>query len=177
MLTKKKLLLSSAKNTAEYIRKNGGGNFAGFILNIIRRIDKQQLENEQKPQQLWHVLFNIKNANIDLIGGGKSIKQSYVNFVDDYLKIRRVHNEYRPGNKDFDNFNLDEINYVFAWVKRLVKDEDSRKSEQRPDKNVKNMHPIRNKTRYGGAKNKNGFEPFNTQISEQLRNLKIDNNK
>ena len=60
MLTKKKLLLSSAKNTAEYIRKNGGGNFAGFILNIIRRIDKQQLENEQKPQQLWHVLFNIK---------------------------------------------------------------------------------------------------------------------
>ena len=33
-----------------------------------------------------------------------------------------------------------------------MKDEDSRKSEQRPDKNVKNMHPIRNKTRYGGAK-------------------------
>ena len=29
-----------------------------------------------------------------------------MNFVDDYLKIRRVHNEYRPGNKDFDNLNL-----------------------------------------------------------------------
>jgi len=42
MFMDKKILLACAKNTTEYIKNNNGGNFTGFIVDIIRYVNKQK---------------------------------------------------------------------------------------------------------------------------------------
>lgn len=89
MFMDKKILLACAKNTTEYIKNNNGGNFTGFIVDIIRYVNKQKMDSKQKAGQLWRILFNVKNSNIEIIGGGKSIKESYIKFIDEFLCIKK----------------------------------------------------------------------------------------
>ncbi|NLU25614.1 MAG: hypothetical protein GXX00_00395 [Hungateiclostridium thermocellum] len=171
MFIDKKILLACAKNTTEYIKNNNGGNFTGFIVDIIRYVNKQKMDSKQKAGQLWRILFNVKNSNIEIIGGGKSIKESYIKFIDEFLCIKKIQNEYKPQNADFCSLDLDEISYVFAWVRRLVKYEKEKV-------NMEEQKYVKNDVKHGRGKRESEkrekekyIEPFNTQLAEQLKKL------
>jgi len=52
--------------------------------------------------------INVKNSNIEIIGGGKSIKESYIKFIDEFLCIKKIQNEYKPQMRTF---------AVLIWMK------------------------------------------------------------
>ncbi|AGC67346.1 hypothetical protein Cst_c03220 [Thermoclostridium stercorarium subsp. stercorarium DSM 8532] len=201
MLRNKKTLLECARNTAEYIKKNGGGNFAGFIVDIIRYVDRQDRDSEQKVKQLWQILFSVKSSNIEIIEGGSAVKESYIKFIDEYLGIKKSQNEYIPANTDFNDLSLEEIFYVFAWVRRLTKEEKQGKKDKNKVPDGKRTFNGRNERRfdrnnvkadnkkayysnekhsgkrkdydnaYGNGKGREQSEPFNNTIAEQLRKI------
>lgn len=111
MLRNKKTLLECARNTAEYIKKNGGGNFAGFIVDIIRYVDRQDRDSEQKVKQLWQILFSVKSSNIEIIEGGSAVKESYIKFIDEYLGIKNHKMNISPPIP---------ISTILAWKKYFM---------------------------------------------------------
>lgn len=179
MLMGKKRLLACAKNTAEYINSIGGGNFAGFIVDIIRFANKQYVDNEQKVGKLWEILFNVKNTNIEIIGGGNSIKEAYIKFVDEFLRIKKAQNAYKPQNPDFDKLTHEEIYYIFAWVRRLLTKEKSKLETQRHEIIYKDTSEYgeqdKNNNKKSNQNRNKDQKPFNSSMAEQLE--KLSNNK
>jgi hypothetical protein len=129
MIKNKEALLLCAENAAQYLNEIGGGKFIAFILDIIDFVERQNKSSQQKTQQLCEILYNVKHSNIEILGGGKSIKNSYVQFIDEFLKITKTQNGYKIANHDFKDLTIDELHYVFAWIRRLVK-EQSERTEQ-----------------------------------------------
>jgi len=200
MLRDKKALLACARDAAEYINNTGGGDFSGFILDIIRYVDKQnqqQLDGKNKLQKFWQILYNVKSTNIEMIGGGKSVKKSYMSFIDDFLGIEKIQDRYEIKNEKLVNLDFNEIYYVFAWVRRLAKkgtknekDEnveqmrykgaEQRKYEERGKYNRSksnmrydnNINLNSNLKSNGNKKHDKNYEPLNTQLMDQLKKYK-----
>lgn len=174
MIRDKRDLLICADNTSNYINREGGGSFIPFILDVIDFLDRRDMDEEKKVGQLWEILYNVKNSNIYVLGGGKTLKDSYIHFIDDFLKISKKNNRYEISNDNFVDLSIDELHYVFAWVRRLTKD---REVTSRSKKNWRNAKPkvYQNK---GNRKDKHKKDSikggFNSQLFDQLKDLKID---
>lgn len=104
-IEKKKDLLSLAEALSVDINKANGGNFTPKIINAIKIVQKYDDISMFKK-----VLNSFKKTSF----GGNKEKIAYSNFVDNTLKKE----EYKQINE----LNLSELEYVFSWVRRLVKE-------------------------------------------------------
>jgi len=96
-----------------------------------------------------------------------------------------MQNKYICENTFFNNLNIEEIYYIFAWVRRLVKEKPVKKSEEKIDYSSKSYAEYEGKREYRnvnkdnhGKRNKQKrYESFNNQFAEQLKNyMEINNN-
>lgn len=176
MIRDKRDLLTCAENTSYYINNIGGGSFIPFILDIIDFLNNQDIDEEKKTEQLWEILYNVKNSNIDVLGGGKALKESYIHFVDDFLKISKVNNSYKTSNDNFADLSINELYYVFAWVRRLTKDREVSKREKKSRHRAKPNANVHKSKKYGKNKNTENSinKGFNSQLFDQLKDLKVD---
>ncbi|NLO82723.1 MAG: hypothetical protein GX094_06665 [Clostridiales bacterium] len=176
-------LLNCAERAAEYISAGSDENsttFISFIEDMIRVVYEQKDADERNPASLYRILYNVKNSNMEVLGGGRRLRQSYINFVDGFLRISKVSGEYRPANKEFADLSLDELAYVFGWIRRLAKARaetmrqgdidriDNRTSQRRSGRYVEESHSSKRQKRGRADKGRNGEGPFNTQMLEQL---------
>lgn len=186
MVRDKEALLACAENTTKYINQMGVGSFIPFIIDIIDFLDKDAMEEEQKVQRLWEILYNTKNSNLDILGGGKSLQESYTRFVDDFLNISKSNRGYQIDNEDFRDISLDELYYVFSWIRRLTKVAET--GGRAADVGVKNRsfkstssskHSKRRNRRGSNKRNevpskRDAGRGLNTQLYEQLKDLNFD---
>ena len=182
----KQELLSCAESAAKYISDGSDKNsigFISFIEDMIKVVDAKKDPNDRDPAPLYRILYNVKNSSMDVLGGGKSLKQSYVNFIDFFLQVSKVSDEYRPANKEFAELDLDELAYVFGWIRRLSKawteterqsgggrrdnrDRGSERTGRRGDKPRFSRDRRRDRSSY----DRGSEGQFNTQLFEQLKN-------
>lgn len=194
MVKDKEALLLCAENAAKYLNEKDCGNFVAFILDIIDFVKKQNEDEHQKIQQLCEILYNVENSNIEILGGGKSIKIAYTQFIDEFLNITKTKNGYEIGRHDYKKLTMDELHYVFAWVRRLVKEQSTQmkqsdrkhdKSDIKHEKGKGKYQDYRNHNEAKGQKHKSkktkqagkkAYEtvsdgPLNTQLADQLESL------
>jgi len=113
----KQELLSCAESAAKYISDGSDKNsigFISFIEDMIKVVDAKKDPNDRDPAPLYRILYNVKNSSMDVLGGGKSLKESYVNFIDSFLQVSRVSDEYRPANKEFAELDLESLPMCLA---------------------------------------------------------------
>lgn len=179
---KKKEILMFAESTAKAVTESGSGGFASFILNIIDFVDKQKKSEHEKMQQLCKILYNVKKSNIETLGGGESLKNSYVKFIDDYLQIKNVNDEYAVMNKTYSQFSLKELHYIFAWVRRLTKgksgdiasDTDNSRNKHSVESSKSNISENDQKHNYKEHRNENRNK---SNISDNRRQSEKAHNK
>ncbi|MFO7295225.1 MAG: hypothetical protein C0P72_004300 [Clostridia bacterium] len=162
----KEELLICAEHAADYIVKSGSTGFVSFILDMINIVREKKEPEDQKLQSFYKMLYDVRDSNLEVIGGGKSLKKAYNGFIDGFLKIsKKSPLKYEIGNEEFRELNLEELYYVFGWVRRLVK---AREYEMRSNSKNRNECPD---AQHGRGRKVNGGI-FNTQLQEQLKKLK-----
>lgn len=152
----KKELLEAAEKAIEFIRNEGSGNYIPVICDMIELAKEKEIDKNEQKQIFLEIIYNIKNSNIDtVLSGGKAIKNSFKDFINNYLCIKKINNQYIIENSNFKDLDINELEYVFLWIRRLVKN--SSKKE-----NKKNKKKHRNNNDYKKYLKKEKFEnkPF-----------------
>ncbi|SFP77045.1 hypothetical protein [Caldicoprobacter faecalis] len=157
----KEQLLLCAESAADYINQTGGGGFVSFILDMIDFVSETEQHDIEKVQNLYEILYNVKSSNMEVIGGGNRLKRAYVDFIENFLKLSKVSaypNKYNVDNEEFRDLSLNELHYVFGWVRRLIKaqgssrlDEEDRRRHEK--KQARNMEDSSCNNRYGNPRN------------------------
>ncbi|MBM7582860.1 hypothetical protein JOD02_001729 [Caldicoprobacter guelmensis] len=118
----KEELLICAEHAADYIIKSGSTGFVSFILDMINLVREGDKPEGEKLQHFYKMLYDVRNSNLEMLGGGRSLKEAYSSFIDGFLKIsKKSSSKYEMNNGEFGELNLNELYYVFGWVRRLVK--------------------------------------------------------
>ncbi|MCM8901250.1 hypothetical protein KVG29_08450 [Caldicoprobacter algeriensis] len=198
MSKSKEELLICAEHAADYIIKSGSIGFVSFILDMINAMRERKEAEAEKLQGFYKVLYDVRNSNLEILGGGRSLKEAYSGFIDGFLKISKKSppNKYEMNNEEFRELNLNELYYVFGWVRRLVKAQQPKRHNNREDnRNIHDILPsMGHRGSVGGARQQRGFERssadvpqssrrhgrdtqgdngmFNTQMQEQLKKFK-----
>lgn len=141
----KKELLKIAEVIAKDINNQGCGNYVPKIINSIKIA--KRYDDRSKFE---FVLKEMKKISF----GGKSETFGFFDFVDTLSKKR----EYRLAE-----FNLDELEYVFSWVRRLV----NKEIKQRPNFNG-NYRYNKGSNNYTKSSNKN--DNYNKQKDRRNSN-------
>ncbi|ADQ42016.1 hypothetical protein Calkr_2593 [Caldicellulosiruptor acetigenus I77R1B] len=118
MKDKKELLEIAKKIKSELSSSN-----SSFISDIVSFIIASKIEKNSKEEQLKRFLeflwFCTKNPNV--LGGGNTKKNGFKKFIEDYLKLKKENGNFILGNGDFSCLDIDDLFFVFAWAKRVVK--------------------------------------------------------
>ncbi|HHW68111.1 hypothetical protein [Defluviitalea raffinosedens] len=162
-MNNKEMLLEAAERAAEFINKNGYSNFISTIQAILS-VAKHSCKNEyEQKQKFYKLLYSLKNSfQMEIMSGGKEIKNGFRQFLDQYLKLKKE-KEYIVENEDFKDCSMEEIEYILGWTRRLIKDD--RVSPQNTySKNIKSYPQkgkLKNKEEAIGSPIKNAFKGLN----------------
>lgn len=184
----KEEFLLCAENAIKYINQIGDGGFVGFILDMIDFVAETNQPDVKKLQTLWEILYNVKSSDVEFLSGGNRLRRAYVEFIEKFLGISGGGDGYRINNREFGDLTLDELHYVFGWVRRLLKAQSGSDFRSADDKKIAehnnrigdNKRPNKNISHDGKNQNHKNFkndnfkkgqgEFFNTQMQEQLKN-------
>jgi len=167
---RKEQLLLAAEHAADYINKTGSGTFVSFILDMIACVSETAKPDADKVQDLYKMLYHVKSSSLESLGGGRRLKQAYIDFVDNFLRLSKAQHgsaKYSVRNEEFNGLSLSELHYVFGWVRRLVK------AENIPARSSVNKSPQKYREEAAGnhsMKANDGL--FNTQLRDQPEKLK-----
>lgn len=147
MLKNKKELLLCAEDAADYIIKSGSTGFVSFILDMIKTVQQGDKSEAEKLQDLYKILYDVKNSNLEVLSGGRSLKEAYRNFIDGFLSIsKKSPSKYEMKNEEFKDLCLNDLQYVFGWVRRLVKAKETGVRNNREENG--NTYSVRQLGRY-----------------------------
>lgn len=145
-IERKKELLRLAESLTKDIVNLGGGNYISKVLSSIRICKKNY--NREK---LDNILRKMKNTDF----GGNNQKRSYTRFVDETLRRR----EYK-----INTLSLDELEFVFIWVNRILPKDSNEENVNKKKACDKNLNYDRKS------------DSINNDFSKQLQNIKNDLN-
>lgn len=143
-IKRKKELLKIADSISKDINKQGCGNYISKITNAIKisrdRNDRNILED---------VLNKMKYTSF----GGERQKKSYEDFLTNILK--------NPHYK-IDFLNFEELDFIFSWVRRLVKTNISKDlNSYQKNNSSRKSNNIRNYNEFNQASQK-----FNSNVDD-----------
>lgn len=121
-MNNKEMLLEAAERAAEFINKNGYSNFISKIqevLTVSKHSYKSEYEQKQKFLKLLDCLKN--SSQIEILCGGKELKNGFRQFLDQYMKLKKK-KEYIVENEDFKDCTIEEMEYILGWTRRLIKE-------------------------------------------------------
>lgn len=131
-------LLNCSERAAEFINNQQSGKYITLISDIIEVAKEKKEEKIEQKKIFLKLLYNAKNTNVHgLLGGGETIKYSFLDFVNKYLKIKKTNDGIVIQNPDFKELDIDELDYVFAWGARLINNE---KENDKKKKKHKGKH-------------------------------------
>lgn len=165
-MNNKEMLLEAAERAAEFINKNGYSNFISKIqevLTVSKHSYKSEYEQKQKFLKLLDCLKN--SSQIEILCGGKELKNGFRQFSDQYLKLKNK-KEYIVENEDFKDCTIEEMEYIFGWTRRLIKEDrvDSKNNYSKSKKSYSKEEKWKNKKDTGNLAMKNAFEGLNIKF-------------
>lgn len=163
MENSKEYLLTCAESAAKYINEKGLGNFIGIFLDILDSVNDKWESRDEQRKNLLEILYNFKNCDISqLTGKKKNINNSIKLFINDFLTVKKSNQGYRIENKDFKNLTVKELHYVFAWTRRLIKEQLNNSPQKFPKSH--------NKGKFHNKKKKKDYKKSYSTQEEQLLN-------
>ncbi|OFI07065.1 hypothetical protein CLOACE_04700 [Clostridium acetireducens DSM 10703] len=121
MKKSKKELFEVIETVAEELKGKGSSEYISFIHNMLEVSNKKNTDENKVLNNFYEILYNIKNSNIEVLGGGKALKENYNYFIDDFLEIKKNNNSYYMNNKTLNDLSVEELEFVIAWVRRFGK--------------------------------------------------------
>ena len=164
---KREELIERAEIIYEELKGKGSADFLSFIEDMISTIEKKGYTEQEGVSNFLEVIYNVSETNIEIIGGGKSLKYKYKSFVSEFLNIKKHNGNYVMKNEYLNELSLEELKFVFSWARRILKaEEDKYKLSKQAD--LKNSNYKHNKNKNNTSKknkevkSKNDFEdsPF-----------------
>ncbi|WP_058485141.1 hypothetical protein [Defluviitalea phaphyphila] len=164
----KGLLLEASERAAEFINKNHYSNFISKILELLHVAKYSSDDEYEQKQKFFRLLYQLKNsAKIEIIGGGKELKNGFKEFVDKYIKLKKKEG-FILENEDFKDCTLEEIEYILGWTRRLIK-EDKNKNTKNKNFNKK----VKYKRNYRGSKNMSNNSIGSSVMQNAFKGLDI----
>ncbi|SDL41963.1 hypothetical protein SAMN05216497_13118 [Clostridium cochlearium] len=134
----KEELIEKAEVVYEELKGKGSANFLSFLEEMIDTIVKKEYGEKEAINNFLEIIYNVKNTNIGIIGGGKNLKNNYKNFVDKFLKLKKDNNNYIMKNEHLRDLSLKELEFVLSWSRRILKAEEEANKKNNKKNEVKN---------------------------------------
>lgn len=151
-IARKKELLNLADSISKDINNQGCGNYIPKVLNAIK------IASERHDKSMIHTVFNkMKMSEF----GGNAQKQGFSEFVDSIYK----NPHYRLNTLDFS-----ELNFVFSWVRRIVKDKGNKTADNRNSYESNANQGYNKNNRYGNRNDKYNSYSKNNNFNRMNNN-------
>lgn len=160
-LNRKKELLLLVDSIGKDVNADNCGNYVPKIINAIEIGKKYNDKNKFKI-----ALENMKNTSF----GGKAQKIGYRNFVDNIITKK----EYNIDSLDFE-----ELEFVFSWLRRIVKTKSENNKINNYDSNKNNNYSDNRKNNYNrnlrdNETNRKSVATNKANINKPYNNTKED---
>ena len=122
--------------------------------------------NEKDAREKFLDMVVLSCRNLEILGGGKNLKETFKKFVDNYLGLKISGKILQLNNMELSNLSNEELLFVFGWARRIAKTKNMPKI---PKPNKKNKFE---RTIAYSSKSKDYDDEFNPQFSK-LKGLKF----
>jgi len=163
------MLLEVAERAAEFINKNGYSNFISTIQKILT-VSKHSCKTEyEQKQKCFKLLDELKNSSqIEILSGGKDIKNGFRQFLEQHLQLKKK-KEYIVENEDFKDCTIEEMEYIFGWTRRLIKNNEANSNNNYSNSKINygREKSWKNKEDTGNTAMKNAFMKANKNFNKR----------
>lgn len=122
---RKKELLKLVKQLEDKLKHYEGRSFVSFLANSSKTYYLQQ----RPAEEYMELLFFRKAQAKQILGSGNAGAEGYKKFIEEELRLTKAVNKVIIGNHEFAKMNIEEIAYVFGWLRRVTVEDDDKKSK------------------------------------------------
>ncbi|WP_054740998.1 hypothetical protein [Cellulosilyticum ruminicola] len=133
-IERKKQLLKYCESLMKDLKEYDSLSFFGFLANTAKHYASQKKPLNEYHQMMY--LAMLQGSNV--IGENKA---TYKKFIKEQLKCSKQGQVIKIGDKVFNGLTMDEIAYIFGWLRRLSsnkKDENGLKQSNKKESYNKN---------------------------------------
>lgn len=111
-------LLNIVETTKKKLENYDSQTFVGFLANSSKTY---YLSGKSREEYIRLLYFSTKQVK-QVINGGKAGNEGYTRFIERELRISKVGERISVEDERFAKMNMEELAYVFGWLRRTVAD-------------------------------------------------------
>ena len=99
------------------------------FLSFLSTSSKTYFLKAKASEEYFRLLFFTGQQTRQALNGGKAMEESYKRFIKEELQITRSGELIRVGNPRFSQLQMEELAYLFGWLRRLFTEKEQNKGQ------------------------------------------------
>lgn len=135
-IERKKQLLKYCESLMTDIKEYDSLSFFGFLESTSKHYARQKKSLTEYHQMMYCAM----SQGSQIIGGNNAALNSYKKFIQRQLKFSKQGQAIKIGDPLFKQLSLDEIAYIFGWLRRLSSSNKQNKNSVKPRERQENRY-------------------------------------